>query len=125
MTLSRYGRAKKSPCGRCCGPSRIAASYDPIKIVRQEETMTRSKFGRRDIIKLMAGAGAIGVSAAPTLWPLTAKAAAPAYNPAGKFELDVKDVELRRNPEGRMLMARIYQPKGPGPFPTILDLHGG
>ena len=24
-----------------------------------------------------------------------------------------------------MLMARIYQPKGPGPFPTILDLHGG
>ena len=24
-----------------------------------------------------------------------------------------------------MLMARIYQPKGPGPFPTVLDLHGG
>jgi len=22
-------------------------------------------------------------------------------------------------------MARIYQPKGPGPFPTVLDLHGG
>lgn len=26
---------------------------------------------------------------------------------------------------GRALMARIYQPKGPGPFPTLLDLHGG
>jgi acetyl esterase len=24
-----------------------------------------------------------------------------------------------------MLMARVYQPKGPGPFPTVLDLHGG
>ena len=24
-----------------------------------------------------------------------------------------------------MLMARIYQPKGAGPFPTLLDLHGG
>src|SRR5437879_9442541 len=22
-------------------------------------------------------------------------------------------------------MARIYQPQGPGPFPTVLDLHGG
>jgi len=37
----------------------------------------------------------------------------------------VSDVELRRNSAGRMLMARIYQPKGPGPFPTVLDLHGG
>src|SRR5213078_2124196 len=26
---------------------------------------------------------------------------------------------------GRMLMARIYQPQGAGPFPTLLDLHGG
>jgi acetyl esterase/lipase len=24
-----------------------------------------------------------------------------------------------------MLMARIYQPKAPGPFPVVLDLHGG
>ena len=22
-------------------------------------------------------------------------------------------------------MARVYQPNGPGPFPTVLDLHGG
>jgi acetyl esterase len=85
--------------------------------------LTRDKFGRRDVVKLMAGA--IGVSFARALWPAAAKAAAPAYNPAAKFELDVKDVELRRNSAGRMLMARIYQPKGPGPFPTVLDLHGG
>ena len=34
-------------------------------------------------------------------------------------------MELRRNPAGRMLMARVYQPQGAGPFPTLLDLHGG
>jgi len=87
--------------------------------------LTRPKFGRRDIVKLMAGAGAIGASGARALWPAPAKAAAPAYDPAGKFELNVSEVEFRRNSAGRMLMARIYQPKGTGPFPAVLDLHGG
>src|SRR5207245_7850173 len=41
------------------------------------------------------------------------------------FDLAVSEVELRRNGAGRMLIARIYQPNGPGPFPTVLDLHGG
>jgi acetyl esterase/lipase len=52
-------------------------------------------------------------------------AAAPAYDPAGNFELEVEEVEFRRNSAGRMLMARIYRPKGRGPFPALLDLHGG
>ena len=47
------------------------------------------------------------------------------YDPAGKFELKVSEVEFRRTPAGRQLMARIYQPQGAGPFPTLLDLHGG
>ncbi len=47
-----------------------------------------------------------------------------AYNPANKFELKVWDVEFRKTPK-RTLMARIYQPQGKGPFPTLLDLHGG
>ena len=47
-----------------------------------------------------------------------------AYNPADKFEIKVTDVEFRRAP-ARTLMARIYQPQGEGPFPTLLDLHGG
>jgi len=51
--------------------------------------------------------------------------AASAYDPDARFDLVVSDVELRRNTAGRMLMARIYQPKGPGPFPAVLDLHGG
>ena len=32
---------------------------------------------------------------------------------------------FRRNAAGRQLSARIYQPQGPGPFPLVLDLHGG
>src|SRR5262245_48854508 len=47
------------------------------------------------------------------------------YDPAGKFELKVSEVEFHRTPAGRQLMARIYQPQGVGPFPMVLDLHGG
>jgi acetyl esterase len=46
------------------------------------------------------------------------------YNPENKFEIKVQDVEFRRAPN-RTLMARIYQPQGAGPFPALLDLHGG
>src|SRR6266478_4892892 len=46
------------------------------------------------------------------------------YNSAGQFEIKVWDVEFRRAP-ARTLMARVYQPQGVGPFPTLLDLHGG
>ena len=52
-------------------------------------------------------------------------AGTPAYDPDARFEIAVTEVELRRNTAGRMLMARIYQPQVTGPFPTILDLHGG
>ena len=48
-----------------------------------------------------------------------------AYDPAAKFEIKVSEVEFRRAVSGRMLMARVYQPQGVGPFPTLLDLHGG
>jgi len=51
--------------------------------------------------------------------------AAAAYDPDARFDVVVSEVELRRNVAGRMLMARIYQPQGTGPFPAVLDLHGG
>jgi acetyl esterase len=49
---------------------------------------------------------------------------ATAYDPANRFEIKSWDVEFRRTPK-RTLMARIYQPQGAGPFPLLLDLHGG
>ncbi|MFN7980956.1 MAG: alpha/beta hydrolase [Vicinamibacterales bacterium] len=47
------------------------------------------------------------------------------YDPTATFEITVTDVEFRRNAAGRMLMARVYRPVGNGPFPAVLDLHGG
>ena len=88
--------------------------------------MKRGTFIRRHLLKLMAAAGTIGLPAVRTFSPRASHArGAPAYNPAARFDLAVSEVEFRRNSAGRMLMARIYQPKGPGPFPTVLDLHGG
>jgi acetyl esterase/lipase len=49
----------------------------------------------------------------------------PRYDPGAKFDLKVSEVEYRKTKAGRSLMARIYQPVGSGPFPTVLDLHGG
>jgi len=46
------------------------------------------------------------------------------YNPSSKFEIKSWDVEYRRDPV-RTLMARIYQPQGTGPYPVLLDVHGG
>src|SRR4051794_27559595 len=77
--------------------------------------MTNCSVGRRDFLKLLTAAGAIG-------FPAVARGA---YDPAARFEVTVTEVELRRNNAGRMLMARIYRPNGAGPFPTLLDLHGG
>jgi acetyl esterase len=53
------------------------------------------------------------------------KPAVASYNPAAKFDVKVSEVEYRRTKAGRQLMARIYEPAGTGPFPTVLDLHGG
>jgi acetyl esterase len=86
--------------------------------------LTQDFITRRDALKLTAAAGAIGLSGASAFWP-SAASAAPAYDPAAKFDLTVSEVEYRRTSAGRALMARIYQPKGAGPFPTVLDLHGG
>jgi acetyl esterase/lipase len=88
--------------------------------------MTNETSARRDVLKGMAAAGAIGLPAADEIRLNAALAAGiPAYDPGARFDIAVSEVEVRRNSAGRMLMARIYQPKGAGPFPTVLDLHGG
>lgn len=87
--------------------------------------MAKGTSARRDALRGMAAAGAVGLAGSGTFGQSAAAAGAPAYDPQARFDLVVSDVELRRNSAGRMLMARIYQPKGPGPFPTVLDLHGG
>ena len=41
-----------------------------------------------------------------------------------EFEVDVRDIEYQHQ-AGKTWLARIYQPLGPGPFPAIVDVHGG
>src|SRR5882724_1772504 len=81
--------------------------------------MENRPLGRRVFLKKMTALSAAGVAG------LSTRPALAAYDPKAKFELKVSEVEFRRNAAGRMLMARIYQPQGAGPFPTLLDLHGG
>jgi acetyl esterase len=47
------------------------------------------------------------------------------YDPKARFDITVFEEPFRRTAKGRQLMARLYQPKGKGPFPVLLDLHGG
>jgi acetyl esterase/lipase len=47
------------------------------------------------------------------------------YDPAARMAVKVSEVEYRRTTKGRSLLARVYQPQGKGPFPMVLDLHGG
>lgn len=89
--------------------------------------------GRREFLSSMAAVGVVAVPGlAPAFRPrrargesLAASHRMPAYDPAAKFAVRVSEVEFRRNAAGRMLMARVYRPEGAGPFPTLLDLHGG
>jgi acetyl esterase/lipase len=82
---------------------------------------------RRDFLKAGAAFGmAFGAAGlAGCAHTGAAPAAKVVYDPAAKFELTVSEVEYRRTAKGRALMARIYRPQGPGPFPVLLDLHGG
>jgi acetyl esterase len=94
-----------------------------------EERMRSHLSGRRDFLAKMtafaAGLPALASVSLPRLAEAAADVTKVNYNPAAKFDITVSEVELRRNAAGRMLMARVYQPVGAGPFPTVLDLHGG
>ncbi len=89
------------------------------------------QLGRRDFLKTSVAVA--GLPTVSTLWSVSAHSNSlaggspmkTAYDPAAKFDLKVSEVEFRRAVSGRMLMARLYQPQGVGPFPTLLDLHGG
>jgi len=87
--------------------------------------MIKSSTGRRDFLRTMTAVGAVATIVPALTVPFVHAADAPAYDPSARFELDVQEVEFRVNSAGRQLMARVYQPIGTGPFPVMLDLHGG
>ena len=72
---------------------------------------------KRAFLKTMTAIGAVGVTG-----PAFSRAG---YDPAARMAVRVSEVEYRRTAKGRSLLARVYQPQGGGPFPMVLDLHGG
>jgi acetyl esterase/lipase len=89
--------------------------YDP----RQEhhksgkgDDMT-SNLGRRGV--LQAGAAALGAA----MMPRTVLAQAPKA-----YDFMVKDIVYQRIGD-KTRLARLYQPAGSGPFPAVLQVHGG
>ncbi|HEY7064211.1 MAG TPA: alpha/beta hydrolase [Chloroflexota bacterium] len=46
------------------------------------------------------------------------------YDPAARYDYKVEDIEYRRE-GGRSWPALTYQPQGAGPFPALLEIHGG
>ena len=46
------------------------------------------------------------------------------YNPAARFDVKTTDMVYLEH-QGDSLKATIYQPQGEGPFPGLLDIHGG
>ena len=40
------------------------------------------------------------------------------------LDIDIEDLEYAR-PDGAPLLARLYKPRGPGPFPGVVEVHGG
>src|SRR5215471_13211561 len=41
-----------------------------------------------------------------------------------EYEIDIEDVEYLRHGD-KPLLARLFKPRGEGPFPAIVELHGG
>src|SRR5262249_16089469 len=81
--------------------------------------MATGLYGRRDALKMIAALSAVGPMAVRRVF------AATPYDPVATLDVAGSEVGVRRNKAGRMLMAGIYQPAEPGPFPVMLDVHGG
>src|SRR5439155_10410813 len=41
-----------------------------------------------------------------------------------RFEIEVRDLEYQQA-DGAPLLARLYKPIGGGPFPALIEVHGG
>lgn len=46
------------------------------------------------------------------------------YDPTAQFDIDISEEIYRSGPDGDWPV-RLYRPQGDGPFPVLLDVHGG
>jgi acetyl esterase/lipase len=54
----------------------------------------------------------------------TQRPGVPVYDPSARYEVEVQDVEYLRHGD-EVFLARVFKPKGEGPFPLLIDVHGG
>ena len=47
------------------------------------------------------------------------------YDPKAKYDVNIFDVVYRKDDQGGDWELRVYQPQGAGPFPALIDVHGG
>ncbi len=84
---------------------------------------------RRALVRRLAGVALAGIGAA-RMPIMTAAQATPimgspvAATPIGLYPVQIRDVVYRQD-GAQQWLARVYQPQGPGPFPTLLAVHGG
>src|SRR5258707_10548170 len=76
-----------------------------------------SKLGRCGV--LQAGAAVLGAA----MMPGSAQAQKAADGKTA-YEFTVRDLVYQRNGD-KTRLARLYQPSGSGPFPAVLQVHGG
>src|SRR4051812_26406017 len=76
----------------------------------------RSRERKGDIMQSGTGSAASGTTMPPRLSEL--------YDPNGVFEVRSRAVESRHD-GARSWLARVYEPVGAGPFPALLEVHGG
>ena len=43
---------------------------------------------------------------------------------AGRYEVDIEEVEYLRHGD-KSLLARVFKPRGKGPFHAVVEMHGG
>lgn len=87
---------------------------------------------RRGLLKAVSAAGCAMVASmfvplagkGGRLSPAIAEGQALSYDPTRRFDLWIYDLEYL-HVEGESLLVRIYEPRGTGPFPLLLDSHAG
>lgn len=87
---------------------------------------------RREILRVLCVAGcAVAISSVaplaswePYLATPVAEGRALGYAPAQNYDFWTYDIQYRREGDESWLV-RIYEPQGTGPFPILLDVHGG
>jgi acetyl esterase/lipase len=70
------------------------------------------------------GAAAVAPWLADAVRTPAALAQTAGYDPAQRYPVQVSDVEYRRDGD-KVYLATVYQPQGAGPFPAMVDIHGG